>query len=94
MTTELRRLDVQGITLTLLAFLIWGGNTIAVKMALQDLPPFRLAWMRFILGGLSVLVWAWLSKASLRIHREERAILLLIGVIFTVRLGSFTWEPT
>ena len=89
MTADPRRLDLNGIALTLLASLIWGGNTIAVKASLQDLPPFRLAWLRFIVAGLTILVWAWLTKASLRVRREEQGILFVIGVIFVVQIGLF-----
>jgi len=56
-------------------------------MSLTDLPPFRLAWVRFIIGGLTILAWAWLTKAPLPIRREDRPILLLIGAIFTTQIS-------
>ena len=87
MTSNVGGLDRKGIALALLASLIWGGNTIAVKASLSDLPPFRLAWVRFIVGGLTLLVWAWLTKTSFKVRREERPILFLVGVIFIAQIS-------
>ncbi|MBI4572331.1 MAG: DMT family transporter [candidate division NC10 bacterium] len=87
MAAEPRNIDVKAAVLvTLLAFL-WGGNPIAIKIGLADAPPIRQAWMRFVLGGLTVLVWAWAIRTPLRIHRREVRPLLVLGVIFTVQIA-------
>ena len=50
---------------------LWGGNTVALKAGLDDAPPLRLGWMRFLLGGIVVLVWALVGRQSLRIRRHK-----------------------
>jgi drug/metabolite transporter (DMT)-like permease len=32
---------------------------VAIKLGLLDAPPVRLAWMRFVLGGLVIVLWGW-----------------------------------
>jgi drug/metabolite transporter (DMT)-like permease len=86
-----KRLDLPAIALALVMSWIWGGNTIAVKIGFEDAPPMRLAWMRFLLAGASVYVWARIVKVPLKVEREERAILLLIGVLFVVQIAMFNW---
>ncbi len=87
MTAEPRNIDFQAAALvTFLAFL-WAGNPIAIKIGLADAPPIRQAWMRFVLGGLTVLAWARLTRTPLRIYRHEARPLLILGVIFTVQIA-------
>jgi len=87
MSGESKHVDLRAASLvTLLAFL-WAGNPIAIKLALPDAPPIRQAWMRFVVGGLTVLAWALASRSPLRIHRHEIRPLLVLGVLFTVQIG-------
>ena len=82
-------LDLRGAALALLLSALWGGNPVAIKIGLLDAPPLRLGWMRFILGGLSILAWAWWTGAlaDFRVHRSERKPLGFLGVLFTVQVG-------
>src|SRR3989338_8648071 len=68
---------------------LWGGNPVAVKMGLADVPPLRLAWMRFVLGGLTVLLYAWWTRrlGALRVRRSEVWPLLSLGLLFAVQIG-------
>lgn len=87
MAAEPKNVDVQAAAqVTLLSFL-WGGNPIAIKIGLADAPPIRQAWMRFVLGGLTVLAWAWATRTPLRIQRHELRPLAILGVIFTVQIA-------
>ena len=53
--TERRNVDLRGALLALLLSLFWGGNPVAIKLGLEDAPPLRLAWMRFVVGGYRAL---------------------------------------
>ena len=53
--TSLRSLDAKGALISLFLAALWGGNPIAVTVALTDAPPLRLAWMRFLIGGVTIL---------------------------------------
>ena len=45
----------------MLLSVLWGANPVVVKLGLLDAPPIRLAWMRFLIGGVVIVLWAWLS---------------------------------
>jgi drug/metabolite transporter (DMT)-like permease len=62
---------------------------VAIKLGLLDAPPLRLAWLRFLLGGLVIALWAWLTGrlTGVTIARSERWPLLVLGLIFTAQIG-------
>jgi drug/metabolite transporter (DMT)-like permease len=86
----LKPLDGRGAALALLLSLFWGANPVAIKIGLADAPPIRLAWMRFLVGGLVVLAWAWATGRlrSFRIEPGEWRPLAIVGGLFTLQIGS------
>ena len=85
-----RDLDPKGAAIALLASALWGGNTVAIKIGLLDAPPLRLAWMRFAVGGVVVLGWAW-ATGRLRgftVVPEERRPLVVLGLIFAAQIAG------
>ena len=89
MTSPHRDLDLRGAALALLLSALWGGNPVAIKIGLLDAGPFALGWMRFVLGGLSIVAWAWWTGAlkGFRIERHEWRPLAMLGLLFTVQTG-------
>ncbi len=83
-------LDLRGAALALLVSLFWGANPIAIKLGLEDAPPLRLAALRFIVGALVIALWAWATgrAAGFRVAPEERRPLLVLGLLFTLQIGS------
>src|SRR3989454_6972077 len=47
---------------SVLVSILWGANPVAIKLGLEDAPPIRLAWMRFLVGGVVIGLWAWRSE--------------------------------
>ena len=83
-------IDARGAALALLLSMFWGGNLVAIKLGLEDAPPLRLAWMRFLVGGLVIVLWGWATGRlrGFRIGRAEWRPLLVLGVLFTAQIGS------
>ena len=95
--TDPRPLDARAIGLVLLLSALWGGNVVAIKLGLADAPPLALAWMRFAIGGVCVLAWAWWTRAPFTIEPGELWPLLGLGLLFTTQLGLLnvgTWLST
>ena len=42
----------------LAVYIIWGSTYFAIKVAIQTMPPFLMAGLRFLVAG--VLVYGWL----------------------------------
>jgi len=85
-----RNIDLAGASLALLVSLLWGANPVAIKIGLDDAPPIRLAWMRFLVGGAVILFWA-ATTGRLRgfaIARSEWRPLVVLSLIFTAQIVS------
>ena len=85
-----KNVDATGALLALLTSVFWGANTVAIKLGLADAPPLRLAWMRFVVGGAAIAIWAWATGRlrGLRVAREEWRPMLMLALIFTAQIGS------
>ncbi len=70
------------IALSLLLAFLWGGNSPAIKVGLEDLPPMALAFFRFVIGLVVVGGWALYRRIPLGLNRGEFSRLLLLTVIF------------
>ncbi len=90
MSHPARRVDLPGAALALLVSIFWGANPVAIKVGLADAPPLRLAWMRFLVGGAAILVWAAATGRlrGLALPRGEWRPLLILGLLFTAQIGS------
>jgi drug/metabolite transporter (DMT)-like permease len=85
-----RSVDTTGALLALLTSVFWGANTVAIKVGLADAPPLRLAWMRFVVGGAAIALWAWATGrlAGLRIAPAEWRPMIVLALIFTAQIGT------
>jgi len=43
-------MDLKGAAVAVLVSILWGANSVVIKLGLEDAPPLRLAWMRLISG--------------------------------------------
>ena len=82
-----RPLTLRAGLFALLLSALWGGNPVAIKAGLEDAPPLRLGWLRFVIGGIVVLVWALWTRRPLNVARHEWKPLLYLGCLFAVQLA-------
>ena len=45
-------------------YLIWGSTFLAIRFALETLPPFTMAGARFVVAGMMLYGWARLRGAA------------------------------
>ena len=79
--------DKKGVALAFFLSILWSGNPISIKVGLDDAPPLRLGWMRFLLGGIVAIIWAIYNKEKLQIQAKEVFPLLGVGFLFSIQLG-------
>jgi drug/metabolite transporter (DMT)-like permease len=67
-------------------YVIWGSTYLAIRFAVQTLPPLLMASARFVGAGLIVLAWgrlrdraAWPTRVEWRVGLISGALLLLGG---------------
>jgi drug/metabolite transporter (DMT)-like permease len=67
-------------------YVIWGSTYLAIRFAVQTLPPLLMASARFVIAGVIVLLWArfrdrasWPNRVEWRVGLISGALLLLGG---------------
>ncbi len=80
---------------TLLAFaviyFVWGSTFLAIRIGVQDVPPFLLAAMRFLVAGVVLYGWMLLQGESSPSLRHWSSALLLGVLIFIFDYGLLFW---
>lgn len=64
-------------------YLVWGSTYLAIRYAVETLPPFFLSGTRFLLAGGALMTWARLNGATAPTWKEWKAT-LLVGVLLIV----------
>jgi drug/metabolite transporter (DMT)-like permease len=71
---------------TLFAVVVWGGSFIATKIALQDVSPVTIVWLRFLIG-VAVLGAAVTARKQFRLPGwRDLGLFALLGLI------GITWH--
>ena len=70
--------------------LLWGGNSVGLKIGLESLPPITLSTLRFALGWVLVGGWAVLRGRSLSVPRSELGWIVAFAALFVVQTIALT----
>lgn len=86
----------QNSILIILAFfsiyVIWGSTYLLNKIAVNELPPFMLASIRFIIAGILIFIIAKLMGKSIAISRRQLKNTTIAGFLFlTFGNGVVVW---
>ncbi len=65
-------------------YIVWGSTYLAIHFAVETIPPFMMAGMRFLISGTALLVWRFAAGDRLPTLRQWRSTaiigsLLLLG---------------
>ncbi len=82
-------MTVRAVILTIFLCILFGANTVAIKLCLTGLGAFTAAGIRFSIAALVIYIWARYKKASLALNREQFGQMLILAAIFVVQLSCF-----
>jgi len=66
--------------------ILWGGNSVTIKIGLAGIPPLALAALRFCLGTAVVLVWTKFLRVPLSLKSGELVPLIGLGALFVLQI--------
>lgn len=84
-------MPATAIAMAALIHVLWGGNTVAVKIGLEAVPPLWSGFVRFTIGVLCVVGWALISGLRLWPRSGEWRPLAVLSIMFTVQIGTMNW---
>jgi drug/metabolite transporter (DMT)-like permease len=72
-------------------YLIWGSTYLAIRFAIETIPPFIMCGFRILLGGAILFIWSRLQGAPLP-SRKELGNAAIVGLLMMVGgTGAVTW---
>jgi len=72
-------------------YLVWGSTFLAIRVGVQEMPPFLFAAMRFTVAGMAMLGWTVARGEPLPVRREWLSIFILALLIFVLDYGLLFW---
>lgn len=90
--TRLRSSRVLIILAFAAVYLLWGSTYLGIRYAIETLPPFLMAGVRFSLAGAILFTWALLSGENVRSSLSQWPKAFLIGGLLLLGgNGGVTW---
>ena len=74
-------------------YVIWGSTYLAIRYAVESIPPLVVAGVRHSIAGLALVGWAY-ARGHRPSLREWRASLLLGTLYFAIGHGTVHWAET
>ena len=74
-------------------YVVWGSTYLAIRYAVETIPPLIVAGVRHLVAGLFLLGWAYMRGYRPTL-REWRATLLLGVLYFVIGHGTLHWAET
>ena len=78
--------NAKMIAFALMLAVLWGGNSVSIKIGLQGVPPLALAGFRFLLALVAVTAWSISQRVTIRLSRGELVPLILLGIAFVLQI--------
>jgi len=72
-------------------YLIWGSTYLAIRFAIETLPPFLMAGVRFTVAGGILYLWARLRGAERPGPVHWRSALIIGGLLLFIGNGGVVW---
>jgi drug/metabolite transporter (DMT)-like permease len=73
-------------------YLVWGSTYLAIRFAVETLPPLLMAGARFVLAGAILLAWARFKEGSPLPSRNEWRVGLITGTLLLLGgNGGVAW---
>jgi drug/metabolite transporter (DMT)-like permease len=71
-------------------YVVWGSTYLAIRYAVETIPPLVVAGVRHIVAGLTLLAWAY-ARGHRPTLQQWRASLVLGTLYFAIGHGSLHW---
>ncbi|HET7499309.1 MAG TPA: EamA family transporter [Candidatus Eisenbacteria bacterium] len=76
-------------------YFIWGSTYLAIRFAVETMPPLLMAGVRFLIAGGLLYGWLALRHETRRPTREEWKAAAILGVLFFLGgNGAVSWSET
>jgi drug/metabolite transporter (DMT)-like permease len=80
------------IWLALLAlYIVWGSTYLGIKVAIETIPPFFHAGVRFLISGLILVIWQRAAGQSMPTRKQWRSTAIIGSLLLLGGNGLVAW---
>lgn len=72
-------------------YIIWGSTYLAIRFAIETLPPFFMSGVRFLVAGVIMIAWARLRGAPWPTRVQWRSAAIVGALLLAGGNGGVTW---
>lgn len=72
-------------------YFVWGSNYLAIRVAVETIPPFLLGSGRFFVAGVVLILWAWRQGDPFPTRANWTAGAITGGLLFALSTGGLMW---
>ena len=72
-------------------YIVWGSTYLAIKFAVETIPPFMHAGVRFFISGLILLIWQKAAGQSLPTKAQWRSTAIIGTLLLLGGNGLVSW---
>ncbi|MDE3169104.1 MAG: EamA family transporter [Acidobacteriota bacterium] len=72
-------------------YFVWGSTFLAIRVGVQEVPPFLLAGIRFVIAGVALFLWSVARGEGAPSMRHWASAFLLGVTVFILDYGLVFW---
>jgi drug/metabolite transporter (DMT)-like permease len=73
-------------------YIIWGSTYLAIRLAIETMPPFLMAGLRFVISGVILYIWTAAQGAGRPTLANWRSTAIVGGLLLLGGNGLVTWS--
>ncbi|HEY3939609.1 MAG TPA: EamA family transporter [Bryobacteraceae bacterium] len=86
-----RRIRIQVLLAFFAIYFIWGSTYLAIRVAVETVPPFLAAGLRFFLGGAALYLWSRWRGVPAPSKLEWRNLMIVGALMFLLAYSGLFW---
>jgi len=75
----------------IVVYIVWGSTYLAIRFAVESMPPFLMAGVRFLIAGVILFVWRRLTGDIRPLKIEWRSAAIVGGLLLIGGNGNVVW---
>jgi drug/metabolite transporter (DMT)-like permease len=72
-------------------YFVWGTTYLAIKYAIETIPPFMMMGMRSLLAGIALYGWGRLHGDTNVVRKQIPSLVLIGALFFLIGHGALAW---
>jgi drug/metabolite transporter (DMT)-like permease len=72
-------------------YIVWGSTYLGIKVAIETIPPFFHASVRFLISGLILVIWQWMAGNPLPTRKQWMSTAIIGTFLLLGGNGLVAW---